>query len=50
MIAGKGSPAMMNSVSSPVAPSMTHASQSWLPSSVVVWIQPEPSGGVTERA
>ena len=50
MTAGKGSPATTNSVSRPVAPSMTQASQSRLPSSVVVWIQPEPSGGVIESA
>ena len=50
MVAGNGSPATTNSVSSPVAPSMTQASQSWLPSSVVVWTQLMPVGGTTESA
>ncbi len=50
MTAGNGSPATMNSVSSPVAPSMTQESQSRFPSSVVVWTQPEPFGGVMVSA
>ncbi len=29
---------------------MTQVSQSWLPSRVVVWIQFEPIGGVTDMA
>ena len=38
MTAGNGSPAIANSVSRPVAPSMIQVSQSWLPSRVVVWM------------